>query len=448
MIAHDLIKLFFRLFRAVFGYLYFYALIPNKQISVPKKILAALILLSSVILNTTPDDWPYITVSSTTIRQVIYTLIGFLYLSIAKEGNLPFKLYYTFFYMLIHTSFTNLFMISPLTEIRTEKIVLFQSPILNICAIQLFELGCLFVLLYFVRKECDFSHESHYNGFFSFLLLTMTIILTYMKQTSKIRNDNDVMLLFFSETSLYYYALILLSFVILITMERYKRAERYHQELARAITVQKYEYQALVERERLEHHISCLRHDMKNHLLAIRNMVSNQEDVTKYIDDLQSELDQSRILVETGNPMINGLLSSKLKAAASQQIQFNINMDLRDAGFLKPMDLCTIIANALDNAIEASVRVPDPSKRRIHIKASSACGYMHFRFMNYFEQELIASRDTFLTSKPDKKQHGLGLISIRYTVGKYEGTVTTTVDEDHYFILAISIPIAASAGRK
>ena len=99
-----------------------------------------------------------------------------------------------------------------------------------------------------------------------------------------------------------------------------------------------------------------------------------------------------------------------------------------------------IFGNALDNAIECEMKIPEKEKRLIHVTVSRQKAFLILRFENYCEEEVQHQGGTLTTTKKDKKYHGYGMKSIRYTVNKYGGAVTIDTKEN-WFDLKILIPI-------
>ena len=84
--------------------------------------------------------------------------------------------------------------------------------------------------------------------------------------------------------------------------------------------------------------------------------------------------------------------------------------------FVDVMDICSIFVNALDNAVESVLKIPDKDKRLIHVTVSRQKEFLLIRFENYFEQDLQIDRGNLVSTKSDKDFHGYGIKSIRYTV--------------------------------
>ena len=97
------------------------------------------------------------------------------------------------------------------------------------------------------------------------------------------------------------------------------------------------------------------------------------------------------------------------------------------------MDLSAVFGNALDNAIEYEVQIPDPAKRLIHVTVSSQRGFVLLRFENYCQDSLRFREGLPVTTKKDKSNHGYGLKSIRFVAEKYGGIVTVKQEREWSF---------------
>lgn len=105
----------------------------------------------------------------------------------------------------------------------------------------------------------------------------------------------------------------------------------------------------------------------------------------------------------------------------------------------------SIFGNALDNAIECEMKIQDKEKRLIHVTVSRQKAFLILKFENYCEEKLQYQDGNIATTKKDKKYHGYGMKSIRYTVNKYGGAVTIDTKEN-WFDLKILIPIKEEQG--
>ena len=103
-------------------------------------------------------------------------------------------------------------------------------------------------------------------------------------------------------------------------------------------------------------------------------------------------------------------------------------------------ELCALLGNALDNAIENVVILDDPKKRLIHLSISLKKDFVFIQMRNYCEREPDwDGKGSIRTTKADKENHGYGIRSIRYTVEKYGGS-TQVSWKDEWFELGLLIP--------
>ena len=105
------------------------------------------------------------------------------------------------------------------------------------------------------------------------------------------------------------------------------------------------------------------------------------------------------------------------------------------------MDICTILGNALDNAIECEKKIQEKEKRLIDVAIFSKKDFLIMRFENYFDGELKFSEGNLKTTKTKRSElHGYGIKSIKHAVKKYGGAVNINVEEN-WFELKVLIPI-------
>ena len=145
-------------------------------------------------------------------------------------------------------------------------------------------------------------------------------------------------------------------------------------------------------------------------------------------------------MTDTGSSLLDGLLSEKVRRANRGGVDLTVNVDFRQGGFLNDMDLCITFGNALDNAIEASLKVEDREKRGVLVKCGPAAGNLVITVTNYYEGDLKRSGGVLLSSKSGPG-HGIGLASIRWTAERYGGVMTAEADGFRNFVLSVLIPI-------
>lgn len=155
---------------------------------------------------------------------------------------------------------------------------------------------------------------------------------------------------------------------------------------------------------------------------------------------MEDEIRQYEAQNKTGNQVLDTVLTTKSLYCAKHGITFTCVADGTLLDFMDVMDICSIFGNALDNAIECELKIPDKEKRLIHVTVSKQKNFLILRFENYYEEALQYKEGKLVTTKKDKEYHGYGLKSIRYTVNKYDGAVSIDTNKN-WFDLKVLIPM-------
>ena len=180
-------------------------------------------------------------------------------------------------------------------------------------------------------------------------------------------------------------------------------------------------------------------HDLKHQIAVLRS----EEDPKKreeFLNRMEEEIRQYEAQNKTGNKVLDTVLTTKSLYCAKHGITFTCVADGTLLDFMDVMDICSIFGNALDNAIECELMIPEKEKRLIHVTVSKQKQFLILRFENYCEETLQYQEGTPVTTKKEKEFHGYGLKSIQYTVNKYDGAVSMNL-EDNWFELKVLIPI-------
>ena len=143
--------------------------------------------------------------------------------------------------------------------------------------------------------------------------------------------------------------------------------------------------------------------------------------------------------VDTGNETLDVILTDKHEQCMKNNIPLLTMIQAELLDLLSPADLTTIFANALDNAIEHVCELP-VDQREINVKVCRRQVWCVICFNNPCQSEMLIWHKNQLQSTKHDAEHGYGLRSIRYTVEKYHGTMSTEVIENH-FILTLLLPL-------
>lgn len=183
-------------------------------------------------------------------------------------------------------------------------------------------------------------------------------------------------------------------------------------------------------------------HDLKHHLTALKAEV-NPEKQSEYLDKMEVAIKHFETQYHTGHKALDILLSGKSKQMVESGINFTCVADGTLLDGIDIIDICSIVGNALDNAIESIMTLSDPDKKIIKVAIFAQSHFLLMRFENYFESQLSFEDGDIATTKHDKQAHGFGIKSIKKAAEKYGGNVKIATD-DNWFTLCVLIPLAAN----
>ena len=234
--------------------------------------------------------------------------------------------------------------------------------------------------------------------------------------------------------------LFLSNFLILILFERQLRQndEKEKSMIIQQQLVYKEQYfKELIERQKESNKEV---HNIRNKLFAISAHMNNGdiETANKEISTLQENIFGDSNTFNTGNDSIDALIDFKSQRAKESNISFQCEIHINPKNKIEDIDLCIVMGNALDNAIEACERIEDEGKRIINMKAIQVSNKLSISISNTFNNSIPLHKlgDEIRTTKRDKYLHGFGLESIKEIVDKYNGHLTIS-QEDNVFSLII-----------
>ena len=179
-------------------------------------------------------------------------------------------------------------------------------------------------------------------------------------------------------------------------------------------------------------------HDMRHQIYNIRNMQQLNQDALNDIEKAISVYDSS---VKAGNSALDVLLTEKNLYCEKNNIDLTYMADGECLDFMQESDIYSLFGNAIDNAIEAVIKLSDDEKRIIGVKVCAVGNMITVNIHNFYEYDIRFNHETGLpeTSKKNKNIHGYGMKSIRYIVEKYDGSLSVKA-KDGIFRLDILFP--------
>ncbi len=198
-------------------------------------------------------------------------------------------------------------------------------------------------------------------------------------------------------------------------------------------------YHYLAKKAESSQQVAELYHDLKNHLLILKA----KEEHSDYIDGLLHKISDFETFTDTGNSILNTLLYEKNKFSQFHKIQMETYINLNYYTPLEDFDVCTIFGNAIDNAVEACLKIQNTENRHIKISANKVRKFLIIKVENSRQEEAFCANTEIKSSKSDTTLHGYGLKSIRRCVHKYNGELAVFLGKTT-FTLRIAIPLSVT----
>lgn len=298
----------------------------------------------------------------------------------------------------------------------------------------------IFVFLLFIIKKTDTKRVNIILKMIPmrvFVLLILTVIcLGFLVSLIKYNTENyllkeNLLIALIITLALFLAYIITLLFVNVIARQHFTTTS---QMMAKQVELQINHYKEL---EKMDAEMRRFRHDYTNHLQSILSLVQMKEysDAVEYIKRIRKNAYGSgMVMFYTGNKLADAILADK-SAALDENCQIEYSGIMPTS--IENVDLCIILSNALDNAVEACRELDSPCT--ISVSAGEQQGYFVMSLKNP-----TGKSDSFYdippTTKSKKEQHGMGLYNIESTVKKYDGQMKIKC-ENGTFELMITMKI-------
>lgn len=313
-----------------------------------------------------------------------------------------------------------------------------ESPALTILC-QILSI-CVWALIYVIKRRKNDQEEvvldlKHY--IILYLVTISSLILVGSIQTfSELEEYEDLQIygVFAVMACCTLVVVTLMQIVVLSQNAHIKKSNDMYKEHM-ALQKQHYEHMLLQYEE-----LRKFRHDVKNHMLALNSMCTSEDNsqIKKYLSQLTNEVSSKKPVEYTGNRELDAVIAPFVLEAESKNIKVQFKGRVSDNVAIDMFDMCTIISNLLNNAIEACEKIQE-DKRIIGFEIAGYNSQIFISVSNSYDMEsIINQKQKFITTKEDKLNHGIGLENVRRTVKKYDGDMRIS-QENERFIVTINI---------
>lgn len=183
------------------------------------------------------------------------------------------------------------------------------------------------------------------------------------------------------------------------------------------------------------------RHDYHNHIQTMKAYLALEQlgEMQRYLGMLDADLADVDTVLKTGNVMADAILNSKLSLARARKIAINAKANVPEKLGIPEIDLCVIIGNLLDNAMEACLKQKEAEERFIRLYIGVLKGQLYITITNSAGGPILKQGKEYLTTK-DGNSHGFGLMRIDRIVAKYNGYLNRQ-HEEGAFATEVLLPL-------
>lgn len=181
------------------------------------------------------------------------------------------------------------------------------------------------------------------------------------------------------------------------------------------------------------------RHDYHNHMQSVKAYLA-QDNITEareYLDHLEIDLDDIKLLFDTGNLNVDAILNAKISLAMENEIQCDYKAIIPATMAVSDIDLCVIIGNLVDNAVEAC-RDVESGKQFLRLYIGPLKEQLYITVSNATNEVVRKLDDEYISKK--RGDHGHGLKRINRVVEKYDGYISRK-NEPGVFVTEIMLPL-------
>lgn len=202
------------------------------------------------------------------------------------------------------------------------------------------------------------------------------------------------------------------------------------------------------QQKQTQNKLEAFRHDMKNHILALKGICNagiedekweKLKEVDKYLNTIGTNYSIQKNEVNSGSAFLDSILNMKTNYAVSNGIEVENRITIPKEFAYDNLDMTVILGNLLDNAIEACKQLPEDFKKRMQVEISYDKGNLLIFTENtyngvYDGMRGISSENQFpKTSKTDKNRHGIGMKNIMDAVNKYDGVMRWRAEDRIFY---------------
>lgn len=229
------------------------------------------------------------------------------------------------------------------------------------------------------------------------------------------------------------FVVLFIIIVLLIIDAKDKKTTLMHERIRGELLEQNYQNVSDIYKQNAK-----LYHDVNHHLNALYQLINGAryEDAKAYIEKISEPVKQLSKTSWTGIHIVDVVLNSKAEQMKQKGITYQYNVEFPENTNVLSNDICTIFANLIDNAIEATEKIL-PTEKTISVSVRKVHDFIIIQVENPCEAGIVFDSELPRTTKQDTDIHGWGLPSVISAVEKYNGTFHCSVENEIFTATAM-----------
>ena len=402
-----------------FTYLFF----PYKKNNTSNRWLSSILAMITIIMN------------RVSLTSFITTLIMFILIWLSQvvvRNNSHFKLMFVvllYFCLVFAIDSIFFFITSSICKIPVNELI--QTMTIQRTAVVLGSKTILLVVCNFIstfkNPECNINTEANTILSLSTVFITVASSLMYLTQYYQVKHDSQLFYVIFCVIVFVMILVIYFSIFNIMILDHQKQEYTTIEKQNQLII------NSLKEQERTFDLWKQSIHDYKNKMIVLDGLLNSEEykKAHKIVSDELEIFKDKSFYISTGNKVVDIIINSKMNLATHNHITFTMNILLNNTLPIEDTDLCILLGNLIDNALEA---VKNTEEKIIYIHLNFIKDILVIKIMNPYNNESFSTE----TSKDNKMYHGIGLKSVERIVEKYNGDFSITM-QDGYVTALVTI---------
>lgn len=306
-----------------------------------------------------------------------------------------------------------------------------RASAVSLLVIFLVAAACKYYDVTFYKK--NMKHRKAFVALEIFVLfINLGIMGTFfgMLSESSAGSYGNLMLIMVIILSMLLSVITLIFYTAIMNVKEYRVLHEMNQ---KQLQLQKKYYEQLRE---IDRETRKFRHDLKNHFFVLSGFLQEdkQDQAKQYLKEMIGQFSEVQKIIQTGNDIIDAILNEKFQECKKKNISMKVEGIIYASLLISDYDICTILVNAMDNAVEACERVLSDNKW-ITVSIGTYQEYLHLVISNSSTENV-----NLRTKKADRRNHGLGLENLQECVEKNQGKVSV-MTEGGRFVLDILVKV-------